>query len=268
MSRTTTSAGFRRSGLLVAAGLAATVGGRGELRELNTDRPNATESPFTVDAGHWQLEMDLVGQTRNQLDGVRTREWDVAPLNLRLGVTPAIEAGLFFEPYTRLTTEPRGGTRETQTGVGDTTLRAKFNFSGDDGVGAAFGLIVDLKLPTAAAGLGNGAVEGDVVLPFARELPGGWDIGAMTELDIRHRDGGGRRGVWVNSVTLGHDLMPKVSGYVELTSATGDGPHVATFDFGVAWKTGPNTQFDAGVNLGLSRTADDLHIFTGVSQRF
>src|SRR5258705_1142018 len=29
------------------------------LREFNTDRPDKTESPYTVDAGHMQLEMDL-----------------------------------------------------------------------------------------------------------------------------------------------------------------------------------------------------------------
>ena len=28
------------------------------MRELNTDRPDKTESPFTVDAGHYQIELD------------------------------------------------------------------------------------------------------------------------------------------------------------------------------------------------------------------
>src|SRR4051794_22151930 len=54
------------------------------LRELATDRPDATESPFTVDAGHVQIELDLVNYTRNRLDGVRTTEWGVMPFNLRV----------------------------------------------------------------------------------------------------------------------------------------------------------------------------------------
>src|SRR5215208_5769920 len=29
------------------------------MRELSTDRPDKTESPYTVDAGHVQIEMDL-----------------------------------------------------------------------------------------------------------------------------------------------------------------------------------------------------------------
>src|ERR1051325_1682105 len=45
------------------------------LREMSTDRPDATESPFTIDAGRAQLESDFLSYTRNRLDGVRTREW-------------------------------------------------------------------------------------------------------------------------------------------------------------------------------------------------
>ena len=30
-----------------------------QMRETNTDRPDKTEGPYTVDAGHVQIEMDL-----------------------------------------------------------------------------------------------------------------------------------------------------------------------------------------------------------------
>src|SRR5688572_22247357 len=71
----------------------------GALRELTTDRPDSTESPFTVDAGHLQLEMDVASYTRNRLDGVRTTEWVIAPFNLRYGITPNFEAGIFVTPH-------------------------------------------------------------------------------------------------------------------------------------------------------------------------
>jgi hypothetical protein len=64
------------------------------LRELTTDRPDTTESPFTVDAAHLQLEMDVASYTRNRLDGVRTTEWALAPFNLRYGLTPRAEVGI------------------------------------------------------------------------------------------------------------------------------------------------------------------------------
>ena len=237
-------------------------------RELSTDRPDTTESPFTVDAGHWQIEMALVSQTRNRLDGARTRAWEFAPLNLRYGLRSDFEAGVFIAPYARVTEEPRGGSRTTAAGFGDITLRAKFNIAGNDGGSPAFGLIADLKLPTAKAGLGNGHAEGDLILPVAFELPGGWELGAMTKADLRQRDSGGMHLVWVNTATLGRKIFQNVSGYLELTSATGEGSHVATFDLGVAWKLEANTQLDAGAKLGVSRTADDGQFFAGLSHRF
>jgi hypothetical protein len=39
------------------------------LRELTTDRPDATESPFTIDAGRLQLELEAVSYTRDRSGG-------------------------------------------------------------------------------------------------------------------------------------------------------------------------------------------------------
>jgi hypothetical protein len=41
------------------------------LRELASDRPDQTEGPTTVDAGHWQFEMDFATFTYNRSLGRR-----------------------------------------------------------------------------------------------------------------------------------------------------------------------------------------------------
>src|SRR5678809_1276965 len=65
------------------------------MRELAPDRPDQTESPYTVDAGHFQLEMDLVSYThdhdRSGGGDVRTDAWSVAPLNLKLGLLNQVD---------------------------------------------------------------------------------------------------------------------------------------------------------------------------------
>ena len=213
--------------------------------------------------------MDFASFTRNRIDGVRTTEWGVAPFNIRIGLRHNFEVGVFVAPYVRQTEKPRSGPQEKHGGFGDVTFRTKFNFWGNDGGESAGGLILDLKLPTARRTLGNGAVEGGVTLPVSCELPNGWELGAMTKLDLRHRDGGGTRGVWINTATLGHELGSKnLSGYVELTSEAGDGTHVATFNVGVTYKLDAHTQLDAGCELGVSRAADDVRWFTGITRRF
>jgi hypothetical protein len=239
------------------------------LREMSTDRPDATESPFTVDAGHLQIEADLASHTRNRLEGVRSREWSVGTTNLRLGVSNSAELGLFVTPWMRHADEAASSPRAVYSGFGDVMLRAKWNAWGNDGGKTAGGIIVDLKLPMAAEGLGNDSLEGTVTLPVAVQLGFGWEFGAMTALDLRRNESDtGYIAVLVTTATVGHAITDKIDGYVELTSEAGDGAHVATFDFGLTYSVNNNTQLDCGANIGISHAADDLQVFAGITRRF
>lgn len=237
------------------------------LREMTTDRPDATESPFTVDAGHVQLEMDFANYGRDRAGGVRTAEWEVAPFNLRFGISENFEAGVFVVPY-RMERETAGGGRVRRSGFGDMTLRAKWNFRGNDGGDVAVGLMADLKLPTGDGDLSNDEFEGALTLPVAFTIGGGWEGAAMTSVEVVYTDAGRHRAVWSNTITAGRDLTENVGGFVELTSSTGDGSHVATFNAGVTRRFGTEIQWDAGVNIGLSEAAPDLVVFSGISRRF
>ena len=238
-----------------------------QLREMSTDRPDQTESPFTIDAGHAQFELDFASYTRDRSGGVRITELALAPVNLRVGLRHDFELGIFLSPYVRQTERVGSGATTATSGVGDTGLRAKLNFWGNDGGESAAGIFFDVKLPTAARGLGNNKVEGAVTLPISLELAGGWEMGAMTTLGLAH-NGSSYRGVWSNTITFGHDLAEDMGCYVELTSQAGDGPHACTFDLGVTRRFGKHVQFDAGVNVGVSRAAPDVQFFAGLSRRF
>ena len=238
------------------------------LRELATDRPDATEGPFTVDAGRVQVEMDFANTTRNRRDGVRTAGWEVAPFNLRLGLTRNVELGVLVTPWQRETEQPRVGPKEKRSGFGDTTVRGKLNLGGNDGGPLAWGLMADLKRPTASGGVSNGTCEGALTLPVAFELGGGWGGGAMTLVELRYTGGGQYRAVWGNTVTVGHDITEKLGGFVELTSVAGDGAHGATCNGGLTYALGRDVQLDGGVNVGISRGAPDVQFFAGISRRF
>ncbi len=237
-------------------------------RELSTDRPDATESPFTVDAGRVQIELDAATWTRDRSGGVRSVTWEVAPFNVRVGVTPDVEFGFFVTPHVEVA-EKAGGVTARTRGFGDLTLRAKSNFLGNDGGETAFGLIADLKLPTAAAGLGNDKVEGALTFPVAFALGAGWEGAAMTSLGCNHLGPGrGYRPVWSNTVTVARDIAPDLGAFFELTSAAGDGRHVATFNLGLTRALGPGLQLDAGAYIGISKSAPDLTLFLGLARKF
>lgn len=237
------------------------------LRPMRTDRPDFTESPYTVDAGHVQFEADFVNHATDREAGVRRTGWGVLPFNLRFGLTPELEMGVFVSSWQRETERPPLGASVTRSGFGDVTLRAKWNAFGNEG-GTAFGVIADISFPTAENDLGDGRAEGAMILPVSWDLAEGWGLSAMTAVASASDGNGVRRVQWINSASLERELTHTVAVYAELVSMARIGPHVAYFDFGATWAATPDLQFDAGINWGLSRAGDDLQAFVGVSRRF
>jgi hypothetical protein len=242
------------------------------LRELTTDRPDKTESPITVDAGHFQLEMDFATYTYDSTKHETTKAWAIAPINVKVGVLNNVDLQMIVETFNSQTTKDRDtGRTHRVSGFGDVTLRCKTNFWGNDRGFSAFGIMPFVKLPTAGDDLGNGGVEGGVILPLLLRLPADWEIGTEIEVDhAKNTAGGGYHQEFVQSVTVGHDIG-KWSGYLELFSDVSNEPHagwVATFDCGVSYRLTRDLQLDAGVNIGLTSAADDLNPFVGLSVRY
>ena len=247
------------------------------MRELNSDRPDKTEGPFTVDAGHFQVEMDLATFSYDhhnpERSDTKVESWSFATVNLRLGVLNNVDFQVLLDPWnTTRTVENPGRVISRAEGFGDIQLRTKINFWGNDGGTTALALMPFVKLPTNQDKLGNRAYEGGLIIPLAVELPGGWSMGVMTEVDaIQDSDGDAYHAEWTNSITFSHDLTEHLGGYVEFFSTVSSEPHVpweGTFDVGVTYMIGENIQLDAGVNLGLTRAADDVNPFVGLTWRF
>ncbi len=169
------------------------------LRELSPDRPDKTESPYTVDAGHFQLEMDFANYTYNQSDGTTTKAWNVAPVNFKVGLLNNVDLQFVFDNYLHVRTDDRvAGISVTQSGVGDFTTRLKVNLWGDDGGQTAFALLPFVKFPTSTDHLGNNAVEGGIIFPLAVKLPGDFDLGLETAVSCLRdeSDGSSASATW------------------------------------------------------------------------
>ena len=243
------------------------------MRELSTDRPDKTESPYTVDAGHFQWEMDFAVFTLERVDGAQSQTWNIAPVNIKVGLTNNTDLQLFFDSYIHERIEDhRARAGETTDGVGDLTTRLKINLWGDDGGTTAFAIMPFIKAPTNSHGLGNDAVEGGVIFPLAVALPGAWSMGLQTEVDFRRNESNrGSHPEFINSVTFSHDIAGKLDGYVDFfsnVSAVRGVGWVGTVDLGLTYAMAKNVQLDAGCNFGVTRPAADLQPFTGISLRF
>ena len=247
------------------------------MREFDTDRPDKTNSPHTLDAGHLQLEMDMFALTHDRntpaRDWVRNDNWTFANANLRIGLTNSVDLQLLI-PFFQVNRDKdvSTGVAMRQQGIGDLTVALKMNFWGNDGGKTSGGLELFVKTPTANHNLGNGKVEGGALVLLGAQLPGDFEFGLNTGIAITANDSGiGHHAEVINSVSVSHKLFGPLSAYGEFWSSVpvqAHAPAIATVDAGLLLMIGKNVQLDAGVNLGVTRAAPDVQTFFGMTVRF
>ena len=249
------------------------------LRDMSTDRPDATESPFTVDAGRVQVETTLFGYARSHTDsaGVRTDSYEFGTTNIRLGVTHNTEVNVVWQPYGIVRTHDPAGPVPRQSGIGGVDLRAKINFWGNDAFekpgATALGLLPYVSLPTDRDnGVSPGHTEFGLLVPFAVVLTDRFGLGLNGGVAAVHdATGSGYHAEWIASASLAYSWTDALGTYYEiggrfgLDDPAGDIVFVAT---GVTYKLNGNLQLDAGINIGLTDAADRVNPFVGISARF
>lgn len=250
-----------------------------EMRAMSTERPSKTDSAVTIDAGHFQLETSLLNVIYNDdcIGGTctKTREWGGgAVTTLRMGLTQSSEIQLLFDAYRDQTVSNKtAGTRNELSGFGDTTLRYKYNFWGNDGGDSALAGIVYTKLPTNSDNLGNDDVEGGIEFPFSIMLNDKWALGGMTQLNVLNEQGSARDYYmgYANAAYLSRTINDRTSAYGEFYTYlgdTGDRAWQNTVDFGIVHKLTDNVQIDTGMNFGVTDAAPDTQWFAGIAYRY
>jgi hypothetical protein len=245
------------------------------LRDMSTDRPDTTESPYTVDAGHLQLEMsfvDFVYDRRNK-EREKTHSITAAPFLLKIGLLNNVDLQLGLDSYSWTHVNDRRANRSSEIdGVGDTLVRLKINLWGNDGGDTALAVMPFVTLPTGHGEVGAAACEGGVIVPLSIALPADFDLGLMAEFDFNRSRADNRYVVdFVHTATLSHSIIGELSGYVEyagFANLNHDVGYRGYFDTGLTFKLTPDIQLDCGVRVGLTKAADDLGMFTGISWRY
>lgn len=242
------------------------------MREMATDRPDQTESPYTVDAGHVQIEMDFFKLTYDHwtTDGTRSETWNIAPVNVKIGLCNRVDLQVILDNYVNVRTR-EGKVTSRASGFGDITTRLKVNLWGNDEGSTAFAVMPFVKLPLDSSAIRNGHTEGGIILPFTISLPGDWGVALMTEVDFVSDERGGYDTEWVNSISVSHDFTKRLGAYVEFFSVVGNVPGfdwIGQVDTGVTFALTDNIQLDCGCNFGVTKSAPDFQPFAGLSVRF
>ncbi len=248
------------------------------MREMSTDRPDTTESPYTVDAGHVQLEISLVDYGYDKEAGVRTRSLGVLPTNVKLGLLNNVDVQFVFTPYQRVETKAADTGNSIADGFGgDAQIRLKINLWGNDGPEQGFGetalaIMPFVKFPTGSGDLSNDHVEGGLIVPLAISLPHEFSLGLMAEIDLVYDEGRDGYGVdLVHTATLSRPIVGELAGYVEyigIAPRNAGHTYQAIASGGFTYAITEDWALDCGVTFGISDSADDFTAFVGTSFRF
>src|SRR5260370_41128049 len=248
----------------------------GPLRDFGPERPDETERAFPVDAGHLQVEEGIFQYTytnqSQRFSDIRVQGYQWLNTAIKLGVLNNLDLELFVPVYNEVDVK-QGNLKTRMSGFADLVVRAKLNLFGDEGnLPVALGFIPFLKIPTNEDGLGNRAVEGGFILPLTFKLPWDFQLFAMTEMDINEDAANtGYHLDYVNSISLHHSITKKLDSYVEFSMDVSTERHtgwVGTVDGGLAYSISDNIIVDCGINVGVTRAAQDWQPLVGISFRF
>jgi hypothetical protein len=238
-----------------------------DLAPICADRPGKGTSACTVPRAHAQFEAGLYDGILDHPGGVSSEATALGALLFKYGISDSGDIELGFTSYQHLSTSAQ----PDQSGVGDFTVRSKWNL-GSKGPLAVF-IEPFVKIPTATDGLGNGAVEGGLLMPLSYDLGRGWSLGTTPEVDILlNASGSGRHAAAILPFGLGKAFDSGLSLSAEVWTAQNFDPagtsSLYSFDLSAAWLLGNDTQIDGGVNFGLNRLTPETEFYCGISRRF
>jgi Putative MetA-pathway of phenol degradation len=249
------------------------------LREFEPDRPDLTNNPFTVDAGHVQLESDFFNYSlsRPDQDGTVTEKFLFGSTNVRVGITNNTELQFLLQPINAVRTRFKNPAMTTwDAGPDVLEITGKYNFYGNDTFekpgATALGIIPFIDIPTVHNGVGGNDVEGGVDVPFAIKLSDKAELELMTEYDfIKNNQGSGYHVEYFNSGSFSYEFTPKFSAYVEVATLFGNedpSGGIVTIGTGLLYQPNGNTQIDVGSNFGVTPASDRINPFVGLTKRF
>ena len=247
-----------------------------QLRSFSTDRPGKTHSSLTVDAGHFQVESDIVNYTYDHYSPNRqtTEALSVGTPILKMGVTNAIDIEAAFALYNQnRVTDRATGNSVIGSGFGDIALGSKINLFGNDGGRQALALLPFVKLPTAAQNVGNGVTEFTLNVPYSVDLDSLWSLTLEPALGLlKNAANNGLHGDYQLLVNLNRLVFVKtVTAALEVASDYASDRQITpryTLDPSLQWLVTPSLQLDVGIYLGLNRAAPDYNPYTGISYRY
>jgi hypothetical protein len=230
------------------------------LRPLRTDRPDVTESPYSVDAGRAQVEVDLANVAWK---GGRVSDASMASVTAKLGLLRMLDLQFVVGAF-----QYTDQASEAWSSVSTLTARVKWNLVGNDGGAVALAVMPTLTVPLDAGADGRAA---SLIVPAAFALSDRIGLGVMAVVEGIWPEDGPATLVTTLTSSLSRGWTDRLGSYVE-----GVGRHVegigwvGSANAGVTLQVSAQVQLDGGVMvpIGPAENRDGLGTFLGFAVRF
>jgi hypothetical protein len=241
-------------------------------QEMQTDRPDFTEGPLTIQSGHFQLES---GYTYSEASGGGVAHTFPESL-FRFGIASGTELRLYWEGLVIQGADEPMGSRTSATDFSVGAKQRLFN-PGEMGIfgkSAELSTIIELGIPVGSASETNGTLQPGGKLLFSQDLTDWLSLGKnLNAFVVEDGEADGRHYLEVaSSASLAASLSDTWGAYLE---------HFAFYPFdtysttavehyvngGFTYALNSNLQLDMRTGMGLSSTADDFFTGAGVSIR-
>lgn len=238
-------------------------------------RAQLTETPWTIQPGKLVAQADLMSlalerQDPAQADKPYSAEV-VARTLLATGVTRDLDLQVGLEWFLREKFDLHGR-KDSSSGLGALSLRSKYTFWDDQAGGAAAAVEPYVRIPTRRAGVGSGAVEGGVIVPWARGTPGGTTLGAVAQWDfVRNDNDTGYDSVWHVAALAHQQITNSFSVYGEAAlsvSSAGASDWAFTAGGGVTWLLSAHTRLDCSLHRYAAHDASSWNPVVRVRHEF
>ena len=240
------------------------------MRPMVPDRPGITESPYSVDAGHFQYETDALRLLTRREGTTYGHDWYVNHALAKIGISDRTDLQVGVDSYTDTRNYDTADPSQTQEyyGLGDVTLRLKHTLLGDDDSRWAVGLIGYVTLPTGGP-RGDGAVEYGAVLPAVYQITKPWSIGGQLATQVYwDRNTQTRFLQFTPTFTTDYQFTKLIQAFVELVGY--DEVRLndwrSSINTGVQLDVSDNVQLDFGTHLPITHSTDREY-FLGISFR-
>lgn len=238
--------------------------------EMETDRPNVTETPHTVEAGHFQYEADLFKFQRERTEDERQHSWLANQANLKLGILRNTALQIIVQTYGKeINHEIASGEKESSSGFGDITVRIKQSLYGNYDGNFSIAVMPYVKFPTNTYSDDKMYEEG-LMIPMLLKLPHEWKIGMQLEGDyLKDDEAPARHAELLQSVTLSHVLFKKLEVFGESFYTYNFKDHKMNnfLDAALEYEIVHDLKIDVGINYGLQTMAHKDY-FAGIAFRY